>query len=188
MRGFLDLQTSLHKLILPNDTIINFATENTTKFVGVNNTITVNNTTVSSSSSIIYQAGNSITLKPGFYAVNNSDFTARVVEDCNFLSTPYNAAKKEVFEKDNSISYSNFNLYPNPFQEYLNIEFFLEKSQRVKVEFYDIYGKLIDSISFDGEIGLNKRKVNINCNNNIIIGKSYFDNINHYQKILKKWN
>ncbi len=186
MRGFLGTEATLQKLILPNDTVINSATENNTKFVGVNNTINVLNTTISNNSSIIYQAGNSITLKQGFHAIANSDFTARVVDDCNFLTLPYNAAKKEEFENGNNISYSNFILYPNPFHESLNIEFFLKKRQKVKVDFYDIYGKLLNSVSYNGEIGLNKRKVNLSLNNNIIIVKSYFDNINHYQKILKK--
>lgn len=187
MRGFLNTEPSLQKLILPNDTIINFATENSTKFIGVNNTINVFNTTINNNSSIIYQAGNRITLKQGFHAVNNSDFTAKIINDCNFLTLPYNVAKKEKFQKRNSASYVNFSLQPNPFRENINIEFFLEKSQKVAINFYTIYGKCLKSVYYNGGIGTNKKEIEIQgYKESVIIVKICFDGTCYYRKLIKQ--
>jgi hypothetical protein len=47
---------------------------------------------------------------------------------------------------ENNNSSEKVNIYPNPFNNNLNLEYTLEKSSSVKIEIYDLTGRLIDEI------------------------------------------
>ena len=44
---------------------------------------------------------------------------------------------------DEFFGYYSTVIYPNPFSDYLNIDFYLIKDDRLKIELYDLNGKLI---------------------------------------------
>jgi len=59
-----------------------------------------------------------------------------------------------------------FTVYPNPFNKFLNIVFYLQKSSEVKLEFFNLFGQMIDSQEVFLNTGLQKivwdsKKVNI---------------------------
>ncbi|MBT8190941.1 MAG: T9SS type A sorting domain-containing protein, partial [Bacteroidia bacterium] len=56
-----------------------------------------------------------------------------------------------------------FSLYqnqPNPFKEYTDIRFVLEKDESVKMVFTDISGKVVSRMTIDGKAGMNEFRLN----------------------------
>lgn len=56
--------------------------------------------------------------------------------------------KGGVLDVNEASSVSKFNLFPNPSNGILNVEFSLTQSQRVTIDIFDVVGKLIDSRDF----------------------------------------
>jgi hypothetical protein len=56
---------------------------------------------------------------------------------------------------------SNYNIFPNPAQNEVNVDFTLSSNKTVEVRVYDITGKLVISNTFEGVEGLNKNVLDI---------------------------
>lgn len=101
--------------------------------------------TVSSGSTVVLDAGNSITLRPGFVAESGSNFTARI-GGCTANSNQDDELFVEnrsasVFEKEMQIEIS-----PNPMHNEASIRFYSPSEEYVAVSIYDLNGKLVERL------------------------------------------
>ena len=72
---------------------------------------------------------------PDLIALLNNGYSVRFSADNNPLDV-----------EDNHIEFSILNTYPNPFNPVLNISYNLVKGSQVRVDIYDINGKLVENV------------------------------------------
>lgn len=142
---------------------LNFSNQilsNTILYSVINNITAGNNTIISSNSNIVFEAGNSIILEPGFSTSPNTTFIAQIQECARALTTtdvdeinpdsntnnPLNItsteAKKIIDEKNNF----NINVNPNPASNEITIEIETKKEDIITINLYDINTHLVKTI------------------------------------------
>jgi hypothetical protein len=112
------------------------------------NTITAqNNFSVTSEGNVLMSAGDQVILMPGFSALSNSYFIARI-EDCN--KSPGDSCnaglrvaiiESEFSNVGNRITESCLVIYPNPVKDVLNIIYMIGKESSVNFKVVNIYGQ-----------------------------------------------
>jgi Secretion system C-terminal sorting domain len=80
------------------------------------------------------------TIEPNNWLVGNFNAAPTIVFRSN-NNTTLSPSKNEIASKD-----ANFNIFPNPFKNELNILINLEEADNVSISIYDIYGKLVKTI------------------------------------------
>ncbi len=103
---------------------------------------------VPSNNIVLFEAGNTIDLLPGFEVENGAEFEANI-EPCNpaKLDVDFEAKaidiESETEEKENNAS---MEVFPNPFKNEIEIRFFVEQAGYVKIYISDLYGRLLSEI------------------------------------------
>lgn len=99
---------------------------------------------IESTADVIYTAGTSITLKPGFTAKAGSYFHAFLFS-CTFstIQAIESRAEIEALPKPEPTASLSVELFPNPFQESTTIKFFLPQADEVQLLVTDLNGKII---------------------------------------------
>ncbi|MEM1325434.1 MAG: 3-coathanger stack domain-containing protein [Bacteroidota bacterium] len=95
--------------------------------------------TISSGSTVILEAGQSVTLQAGFLAAAGSDFTARI-QSC--VTT---ADRLE--ERSEKIALDNVRIFPNPFSQQSAIDIQLTEVNDVQIELFSLTGQRIRTIA-----------------------------------------
>ncbi len=113
-------------------------------------TIENNNTfEVQSGSNVTLIAGESIVLNPGFHAEAGSNFQASIApcdEAVNKKSENKNANKSSTIQADtlfNELIQKDASIFPNPFSEFVLLNYSLNNTGKVHIKIYDISGNLI---------------------------------------------
>jgi len=84
-----------------------------------------------------------VDLLPGFEAENGSVFEARIDGDCNFST----AAKLALNEKSiENIQQTKLQTYPNPINDFGNIDFSLEKDEIVSIALINATGQTVKTL------------------------------------------
>lgn len=129
--------------ICPHDVVVN---SNSTGNQQASNTI-ITNGTVNVTGNIIYQAGTSITLNPGFTVSTGSTFTAKIDVCTNTLvgedlelrqadaPTPISSTMRPQLTEPL--------VFPNPFSQSFSIEYEVEVPSKVYIHVFDLRGRLI---------------------------------------------
>jgi|GEM_PF-712218 len=99
-----------------------------------------------------YRASNSIKLKPGFHAEDNSSFKA-YIDDCISLTRNKNT---NIIETKIQLETKGLKIYPNPAQTEINL--LIKEAKIVQYELYNIQGQLIRSTQ---NINDNKQIINV---------------------------
>ena len=120
--------------------------------VGNHSSITTN-ANIQSGQNITMVASKSITLSPGFTAAAGSSFTA-YIEDCSPLAETPNIEipipEEKIIETNKEVS-ATINLFPNPFNENLLLEFLPATNGFVQIFVYNLQGQELLSI-FEEEV------------------------------------
>jgi hypothetical protein len=103
------------------------------------NTVT-SDATISSTSVVTFEAGQSVTLRAGFVAENGADFTARI-QACSPLNN------EEIEERTESVATHEARVFPNPFSQQSTVEVALTETNDVQIELYSLTGQRIRSIA-----------------------------------------
>jgi hypothetical protein len=159
-----DLHTSA------NVSLLNYSSLGTRQYDGVynaKNNITAENTTIQSGTTVVFEAGNSVILKPGFHAKAGSTFSAKI-GDCQLgcnngkrlvdnemvifngesieNDIPHKTLKNASFNTDTDIL-----IYPNPASETVIIEYH-QFTGVEEVKIFDITGKSLFADKLSGTI------------------------------------
>lgn len=109
--------------------------------------------TVENGSTVHFTAGQSITLKAGFYAKVGSRFTAQIgevgcVENTLLALTEKRTETFTKLEIEEIISFPHITLkaYPNPFQYETQLHFLLPEEQEITLHLFDQMGRLVQTI------------------------------------------
>ncbi|MEM1325351.1 MAG: T9SS type A sorting domain-containing protein [Bacteroidota bacterium] len=126
--------SSCPSTLMVNDTPIANGTYSAT------NTLTSTGT-VAPSNTVIFEAGQSITLQTGFHAQAGSNFTARI-QACA-------ATVNALIEKRSipSASTNTITIFPNPFRDQSNVAIHLAESAEVQINLFDLSGKHIGTVT-----------------------------------------
>lgn len=126
-----------------------------------------------------FKAGESICMLPGVTVDKGAVFLAHIAPiscedglDYNFYSTNGGSSKTN-WQVDNDKQYREnleFDVYPNPAKDNINIEFNLEKEDKIIVEISSLEGKTIERIM---EKNLEKGKHQISWNTNLLHSGTY---------------
>jgi hypothetical protein len=78
----------------------------------------------------------------------------------------------------------SFSVFPNPASDVANIKFDLPKNQNVKIDLYDVTGRLIKNI-VDQNLTAGEHQLSVNNNdlNGIYLLRCYFDNQQYTNQI-----
>jgi aminopeptidase N len=105
--------------------------------------------------------------------INNQIFKIPVKEKVTSIEIdPYNWILKRVRSittriNDINESSDSIRVYPNPFSDKANLEFYLTKAQTVRIEIYSINGSLIETKTINGTEGSNLSIIGNSLNNGI---------------------
>lgn len=147
------------------------------------------NALINSGVYVAEKSATSITLNPGFSAVSGSHFHGFIqTSDCSYVPYRTNETGNNVTEEKPIEEEQSFvTCYPNPFNDKLTIDVFLDQTVPLEITVYDIYGKTIEKLS-TGEHTAGKHVFSFD--NNSIAAGIYIVRIDagnqHYtKKILK---
>lgn len=110
------------------------------------NTITSSGT-VLSGTTVTFEAGQSITLLPGFTAENGSTFTARIQSCTTARPILEERSDDKVALKENELT-----IYPNPFSDFTTVELQLVKENDVQIELYSLTGQKVRTITASNKL------------------------------------
>jgi len=160
--------------------------------------ITAENTTIQPGTAVVFEAGNTITLKPGFHAVAGSNFTAKIGDcelGCNngkkssednetviFTSNIKDAVRtdKNIVQIDNLENISEFLIYPNPNYGIFSIKLHQDITELQQIIITDVRGTVVynnfDKNVVNNEIVLTNPSagiyiISLHFNNKILISK-----------------
>lgn len=101
------------------------------------------------SNNIVYHAGESIILEPGFHVEAGAQFTAKI-EDCsinNSLTTPNTISRSVLTAPDLNLPNDlGLNVFPNPMNDAAIVAFDLPEASKVSIYIMDIQGKPIQKL------------------------------------------
>jgi hypothetical protein len=122
-------------------------------------TITTSGTVnVASGSTLHMTAGNSIKLLPGFKAEYGSEFSAKIenITDCGSKGSTQKVLIQTVQEEGDEILEINkidnrkfdfsYKVYPNPSNEFINIQYYLDAEIQLSIELVNMLGQRIKTI------------------------------------------
>ncbi|HRP38395.1 MAG TPA: S8 family peptidase [Chitinophagales bacterium] len=129
------------------------------------------NYVVASGANVEFKATESITLEDGFIAEAGSFFLAHIEpfnDDCEEWNTPmlfktdFREVKTETFNEEITVGETKISpvFFPNPYNSDLYVKYALKENKTVRVQVYDIAGKLLEDQTFNGHAGTNIHKVN----------------------------
>lgn len=129
------------------------------------------NYVVASGANVEFKATESITLEDGFIAEAGSFFLAHIEsfnDDCEEWNTPmlfktdFREVKTETFNEEITVGETKISpvFFPNPYNSDLYVKYVLKENKTVRVQVYDIAGKLLEDQTFNGHTGTNIHKVN----------------------------
>jgi len=130
------------------------------------NTIT-SDATIPATFQVTYQAGQSITLQPGFHAEANSNFLAKIAPCILSLESPdeEEAIARNTFIGNNPIAKSELTMQvqPNPARSSIEINYSLGATSTTSIALYDLTGKALKMLLSNQvqEQGLYKQEVDI---------------------------
>lgn len=111
---------------------------------------TIESTSIINTTEMVrYEAGESITLKPGFHVTEGSNFLA-TIQNCgsSFEKRIIPRSKNPTTEKVNS---PVLKVYPNPFIEQTKLDIYLAEKNDLQVALYDLNGRRLKNI-FQGNL------------------------------------
>ena len=102
-------------------------------------------------------------------ASNNSDWVyiddVKISESCNGNDLIGGTINKNIIEVENAEIWtapiSNFNLFPNPTSDKLNIRFTLGETTPVQIVVSDMNGKMMSNEQYDGDQGNQERRIDV---------------------------
>ena len=101
---------------------------------------------IPSNDTIVFKAGEHITLLPGFHAQAGSEFTA-IIEECvtEVFSPVLPIVKEEniAYKEVDTTPSNRISIYPNPFNTTLIIQHPFTHASKVVLSLYDLHGKMI---------------------------------------------
>ena len=102
---------------------------------------------VYANNNVIFMAREQITLKPGFHAHPNADFTA-MIADCQTvtLEAPNTMATARTSANVAQVLANDITVRPNPFQASTIIDFQLASEQTVHLAIYSMEGQLLHNL------------------------------------------
>ncbi len=119
-------------------------------------TITTSETVnVSSGSTLHMRAGNSIRLLPGFKAEAGSVFSAKIenIDDCSTKGNTQKILVQTMQEEDDTMIEESskvvdflYKVYPNPSNEFINIQYCLNTEMLLSIELVNILGQSVKTI------------------------------------------
>ncbi|MEL6945225.1 MAG: T9SS type A sorting domain-containing protein, partial [Bacteroidota bacterium] len=128
------------------------------------NTITSKGT-VETGTTVIFEAGQSITLDEDFFAENGSTFTARI-QACTSNTREENSIEsRETKLRTEQVTATRLNVFPNPFRNHTTIELVLEQEEEIQIQLYDITGKQVMSILPVSQQTAGKHQYEVNASN-----------------------
>jgi len=131
-------------------------------FVADSTMVTLDSVNIFSGDSTVFQAGTSITLTTGFRAHCGSDFRA-FIEACMPLPFTAPISSETIFEeKRKTIQPSSLQVFPNPNNGLMSIQFNIEEEKSTRVDLFHSSGKLIKTIFSGKNIGAYNLEVNEN--------------------------
>ena len=110
--------------------------------------------TILANRQVVFKAGNSITLNPGFHAVANSDFIAKI-EACNMVNANVPTELSSLITQKTSVippklSTGNkllLNAYPNPFSHQATIDYKIPVDGVVTLKIVDLMGRTVQVLT-----------------------------------------
>lgn len=122
--------------------------------------------------SVLYTAGETITLTAGFHAVKNSNFTAKI-QDCTPLSKTHSPISETLplTEVSSTSNAAGLSIFPNPATDKTSIHFSLSESGVILLEIFDITGKPVYQIINNAYLEKGAYKEELNMSN--LIGGMY---------------
>ena len=102
--------------------------------------------TINTPHTVIYEAGQLITLLPGFEVKSGATFTAKIA-DCstNLLATESSNNRNTIATKFNA-STPKLEVYPNPFTTQTNIKFTIAEAGPIHIQLMDLTGRILQTV------------------------------------------
>lgn len=105
--------------------------------------LVISTATVASGLTVLFEAGDSIVLQPGFHAQAGSDFTARIAA-CTALQAPMPQAKMvQSFVPQALPNDLALKIMPNPTKGTTKIRYFMPHAEQAIIGLYDINGRCV---------------------------------------------
>ena len=145
-KGYIFHGSCLENLIIPLDSVPSRL------FKADSTLVTLDSVHVFPMDSVIFQAGTSITLMPGFWAETGSDFLAHL-DACTFLAFQKPPTEFTQNEKRKTPSNNDLTIFPNPNNGSMSIQFNIEEERFTRVDLFHSSGQLIKSIFSGKDIG-----------------------------------
>ncbi len=121
----------------------------------------------------------------------SKDYNVTNGEDCAWLDNitfpPFGSLIVVTEVEPIITSNKDFKVFPVPFEKEVNFEFYLEKPEQVKIEIYDISGRIITNTKVNFDIGTNNYKwVSDNSTQGMLLYKVTIGNQMYFGKMIKK--
>ncbi len=120
-------------------------TTNDQAIYATTSTIT-SNSNIANATSTLYQAGQSITLMPGFHAEQGSDFTARIA-DCTPASITEAGTSRVTNLSTPKTGIHKIQLFPNPVVDNFTLSIDAYKAGTLDIQIYDVLGKELSNFT-----------------------------------------
>ena len=104
---------------------------------------------IAASDTVHFVAGSSITLKPGFSAVNGSSFSAKITipPTCNASRIAPIIPTSNLLEQKEAIELPTLAVYPNPASVEMTINYQLPEPSKINLAIYSLNGQLLEVIT-----------------------------------------
>ncbi|MEM9887026.1 MAG: 3-coathanger stack domain-containing protein [Bacteroidota bacterium] len=115
--------------------------------------------TIAENTTVIYQAGTSITLDENFHAEDGSSFRA-IIQDCG-LAIPI---EKEQAIENRSINASPlvWRIFPNPMSDQAHLQFELTEQQNVQIDLFDSNGRRVQELKANAHLAASQHQIPLN--------------------------
>lgn len=102
--------------------------------------------TINASHTVTYEAGQLITLLPGFEAKAGATFTAKIADCSTNLVAPEIANNRNSIATKSDASTTKLLVYPNPFSTQTTIEFTITKAGPIQIQLMDLTGRALQTV------------------------------------------
>lgn len=104
--------------------------------------------TIAASTTVVFEAGTSITLQVGFHAQANCDFTARIVPCTPFAEAPVAARNYVGNVVENPTAQAlEATIIPNPLYDRATVRYFIPEEGKVSIAIFDTNGREISNMA-----------------------------------------
>lgn len=156
---------------LPNWTFNNKSIQSNS-YIAPQTIITGANVFIQPHAAVNFQAGTSITLKPGFFAKASSNFHAHIVTDCgNTILAERPVVSRSIL---NTAPPSALDLivYPNPSRGNFSVDYYLDQPQKVSIQLFKSVGTLVATLANNQEQNTGQHQISSQPAN--LLAGSYF--------------